>query len=182
MKIIIHNIEARDGLEYITFTSDKNSMGINKPFTISETTNERLKKIKMFLDINFPELKSVETGIFTYTETIPEPVVETPLEKTSEQINRENAEKVIINKKQEITEINNKLSELIKGLKEDKEVLEIAEFTGDSTKVNAKSERVTEKFTEYSTLYPTLQTKKSELKTLEDQFKIDFPTSDLPIR
>ena len=160
MIITIHNIRVKDGREHITFTSERNEKGLTKPFSRSTSNEQRLRKILKFIEANFFDIQDKEIGEFNTDEILskeeeakeePEPVEEDP-EVVQQREYR-----------QEKGEIDKQIAELLEGLKEDKELLEMKEaFNYTSEEIQTIIDKKKEKFV----LFEQLKTRLEELKEL----------------
>lgn len=132
----------------------------SKDYTIDTTIADEDKvkiAITNFIDLNIAMPATAVPKEFSPLR--PEPVVETPVVKTQAELDKEA-------KQNEIDSISNQIKDLILGLKEDSEVLEIAILSNNESKIVSKKTKVSDKFTKYNELYNLLQTKKEELKLL----------------
>jgi hypothetical protein len=172
MEIEIFNILLENNTEKITFYSPKTG-SLTKYFRIAKDNDERLLNIKEFCD-SVITLSDVKTGKFNTDDIIIpviEPIVEEPVEPSQEELDR----KVISDKEVEVTNLSNQVKEIILGLKEDKEIVEIAKLTANEDDITAKVAKIDTKFSEYKEKYSDLQTKKAELSTLKEEFKVNYP-------
>jgi hypothetical protein len=176
MEIEIFNILLENSTEKITFYSPKTG-SLTKYFRIAKDNDERLLNIKEFCD-SVITLSDVKTGKFD-TDDIIIPEVITPVEEPKEPSQEELDRKVITDKESEVSALSNEVKEIILGLKEDKEIVEIAKLTANEDDITTKVDKIDTKFNEYKEKYTLLQTKKAELSTLKEEFKIAYPESML---
>ena len=172
MEIEIFNILLENSTEKITFYSPKTG-SMTKYFRIAKDNDERLLNIKEFCD-SVITLSDVKTGKFDTDDIIipvVEPIVEEPVEATQEELDR----KVITDKESEVSALSNEVKEIILGLKEDKEIVEIAKLTANEDDIVAKVAKIDTKFSVYKDKYSELQLKKAELSTLKEEFKVNYP-------
>jgi len=161
MNITIHNIKVKDGKEHITFTSERNEKGLTVAFSRSSDNNQRLKRLDKYIENNLFEPSEVKLGEFnTETDIIEEEKEEEELKEEVEETEEERLQREYRSEKQEVDE---KISILIKGLKEDNELLLLKDaFNYTSDEIQAIMDKKKTKFVEYE----TLKTRLEELKEL----------------
>lgn len=174
MKIEIHNIRNNNGVLAVRFTSEHNESGVEIYMELNSTREQILSAVESYITKNFVTPNIDIIGEHEYIKVEETPTVTPPVEKTPEEILKESEQKILDEKSSVIGKLSEEIKNIVLGLKEDKEIVEIAKLTTNEEKIVDKQQRIDEKFADYAIKYADLKLKKSELKILQEEFDTKY--------
>ena len=172
---IVKPVQKFRNYEKVTFTSEKNKERKTINIKRSDNEYERLTQIENWIANNIPETDESIEGEYD-TSKLEQPVKEEPKKTEPKELSEE--EKTLKQKREELNikreerdNVSKEIAKLIKGMKEDKELIEIQEKFGyQSTEFeNIIKDKEKRKFDEFVSKKEELESIKTDYNKLKSE-------------